>query len=237
MEDQEILRYKDIVLRGSDLDVLEGPCFLNDQIIGFYFTYLSSLCNQNDVLFVPPSVSFWLANCDVDSRHDAVEPLNFPRKHVIVFTVNDSDGGESGTHWSILIYDRSMNSFIHLDTMEGMNHDHAFKLYDSVKDFVGKAPVSMSSTLQSSSQKRKNKKKDVAKFAAKSGCAAAELSFKDCKASQQTNGYDCGIYVMAIAKTICECYFSRKSSQDVDWLSSVQKHIDASVEATFRNEV
>ena len=103
MGDKEVLKYKDIVLRASDLDVLEGPCYLNDQIIGFYFSYLLSLCGRNDVLFVPPSVSFWLANCDVDSRKAAVEPLKFPSKRLVVFTVNDCDdlgGAERGTHWS-----------------------------------------------------------------------------------------------------------------------------------------
>lgn len=238
MGDKEVLKYKDIVLRASDLDVLEGPCYLNDQIIGFYFSYLSSLCGRNDVLFLPPSISFWLANCDGDSCKAAVEPLEFPSRRLVVFTVNDCDdlgGGESGTHWSILIYDRSKNSFLHLDTMEGVNHDHALKLYDSVKELMGKAPVP--STLMSSSLKAKAKKKNVARPASKCEPTIAEPLFEESNAPQQTNGYDCGLYVMAIAKAVCECYSSVKSGKDADWFSAVQRRVDTSVEMTFRNEV
>jgi len=238
MGDKEVLKYKDIVLRASDLDVLGGPCYLNDQVIGFYFSYLSSLCGRNDVLFVPPSISFWLANCDADSREPAVEPLKFLSRRLVVFTVNDCDdlgGGESGTHWSILIYDRSKNSFLHLDTMEGVNYDHAFKLYNSVKEFMGKAPGQ--STLISSSLKAKTKKKDLAKQVSKAEPTIAEPLFEEYNAPQQTNGYDCGLYVMAIAKAVCESYSSRNSGKDADWLSAVQRHVDTSVEMTFRNEV
>ncbi|KAJ8443056.1 hypothetical protein Cgig2_004261 [Carnegiea gigantea] len=235
---QRSLKYKDIVLRASDLDVLEGPCYLNDHIIGFYFSYLSSLCGRNDVLFVPPSVSFWLANCDVDSRKAAMEPLKFLSKRLVVFTVNDCDdlgGAESGTHWSTSVYDRCKNSFLHLDTMEGVNYDHAIKPYDSVKEFMGKAPVP--SILTSSSLKAKTKEKDVAKQASKSEPTIAEPLFEESNVPQQTNGYDCGLYVMAIDKAVCECYSSGKSGKDADWFSAVQRHVDASVEMTFRNEV
>lgn len=241
MEDKEILRYKDFVLRSSDVDVLEGPCYLNDQVIGFYFSYLSSLCNRNDVLFVPPSVCFWLANCDSQSLQDEVEPLEFKSKCIILFVVNDNvdlGGEESGTHWSTLIYDRSQNAFLHLDTMEGVNHDHASKLYDSVKDFIGKAPLP-SSTVKSTSLKGRNKKKEVAKQATTKlePATTAEPVFKEYNAPQQTNGYDCGVYVLAIAKAVCECYSSLKTGIDADWISAVQRHVDASVEMTFRNEV
>ncbi|XP_073141101.1 NEDD8-specific protease 1 isoform X2 [Henckelia pumila] len=40
--DEKILSYNDVVLRRSDLDVLSGPYFLNDRIIEFYFSYLTS---------------------------------------------------------------------------------------------------------------------------------------------------------------------------------------------------
>ncbi|KAJ8444891.1 hypothetical protein Cgig2_015237 [Carnegiea gigantea] len=197
MGDKEVLKYKDIVLRASDLDVLEGPCYLNDQIIGFYFSYLSSLCGRKDVLFLPPSISFWLANCDGDSCKAAVEPLVFPSRRLVVFTVNDCDdlGGE----------------------------------------FMGKAPVP--STLMSSSLKAKAKKKNVARPASKCEPTIAEPLFEESNAPQQTNGYDCGLYVMAIAKAVCECYSSVKSGKDADWFSVVQRRVDTSVEMTFRNEV
>ena len=53
MDEQEILTYKEVVLTGTDLHVLEGPCYLTDQIIAFYFSYLSALYDSDDVLLVP----------------------------------------------------------------------------------------------------------------------------------------------------------------------------------------
>ncbi|EEF40280.1 NEDD8-specific protease 1-like [Ricinus communis] len=109
MDDKEVVRYKDVVLKVSDLDVLRGPCFLNDQIIAFYFSYLYAFYDSctDDVLLVPPSVSFWLANSEEDRENliDFLEPLKLSTKRLVLFTVNDSTdfgGSEAGTHWSLL---------------------------------------------------------------------------------------------------------------------------------------
>ncbi|XP_057951925.1 NEDD8-specific protease 1-like [Malania oleifera] len=85
MGDEVVLSYKDVVLKKSDLELLEGPYYLNDQIIGLYFSYLSSLLDSQDILLVPPSVSFWLANCsDPESVKDFAEPLKFSCKNLVV---------------------------------------------------------------------------------------------------------------------------------------------------------
>ena len=163
MNDKEVLTYEDIVLRVSDSDILEGPYYLNDQIIAFYFGYLSSSCDSNDILLVPPSVSFWLANCKEEALKDIIEPLKLSSKKLVLFTVNDNDdlsGGDSGTHWSLLVYDRSSNTFSHHDSMEGVNNSHAMKLYEAVKGFMG--PTAKPNTASSSTPKgRMKKKKDV----------------------------------------------------------------------------
>ena len=87
-------------------------------------------------------MSFWLANFqDVESGKDFVEPLNLSRKRLVLFMFNDNadlDGGESGTHWSLLIYYPSPNSFAHRDSMEGVNNSYAMKLYEAVKGFYGR---------------------------------------------------------------------------------------------------
>ncbi|KAL7214236.1 hypothetical protein ACSBR1_026615 [Camellia fascicularis] len=98
MGNEEVLTYKDIVLRRTDLDILE-----------FYFTYLSSLFTSQDVLLVPHSVSFWLANCqDVESAKDFVEPLKLSGKELVVFTVTimmilvGVKVGHIGAYWCII---------------------------------------------------------------------------------------------------------------------------------------
>ncbi|KAF5947323.1 hypothetical protein HYC85_013280 [Camellia sinensis] len=139
MGNEEVLTYKDIVLRRTDLDILEGPCYLNDQTIGFYFTYLSSLFTSQDVLLSPPSVSFWLANYqDVESAKDFVKPLKLSGKELEVFTV---------TIMMILV---DTNTFAHHDSMEGVNNFHAMKLYEAVKGFMGSDAEASSLTSSSS---------------------------------------------------------------------------------------
>ncbi|GMY21198.1 NEDD8-specific protease 1-like [Fagus crenata] len=246
MSDKEVLTYEDIVLRASDLDILEGPCYLNDQIIAFYFGYLSSSCNNNDILLVPPSVSFWLANCRDEDLKDLIEPLKLSSKKLIIFTVNDNDdlsGGDSGTHWSLIVYDRSKNTFSHHDSMEGVNNAHALKLYEAVKGFMGKAAEPTTLPSSSSSQGRTRKRKDMSATAkavavAKSGAAAdAAPSFIECNTPQQTNGYDCGLYVIAIAKVICQWHSSKSKDKESNWISAIERHVDASLEMTMRKEV
>lgn len=239
MNDKEVLTYEDIVLRVSDSDILEGPYYLNDQIIAFYFGYLSSSCDSNDILLVPPSVSFWLANCKEEALKDIIEPLKLSSKKLVLFTVNDNDdlsGGDSGTHWSLLVYDRSSNTFSHHDSMEGVNNSHAMKLFEAVKGFMG--PTAKPNTASSSTPKgRMKKKKDVGATAKAVAVADAEPSFIECDTPQQTNGYDCGLYVIAIAKVICQWHSSKKKGKESNWISAIERQVNASLEMTMRDEL
>ncbi|KAJ6876533.1 NEDD8-specific protease 1 [Populus alba x Populus x berolinensis] len=232
MDDREIvLSYKDVVLRVSDLNILKGPCYLNDQIIDFYFAYLSSSysADANDILLVPPSTSYWFANCQDQQSlvNDFVEPLKFSSKKLILFTVNDNEdfsAAERGTHWSLLVYDRSQNYFLHFDSLPGMHRYHALKLYKAVKGFMGTASESSS--------------KDGAKtLKMKAVGSAAVPFFKEAKTPQQTNGFDCGLYVMAIAEVICRWHSCERNGNDGDWLSVVEREVNANLETTMRGEV
>ncbi|CAH8323429.1 unnamed protein product [Eruca vesicaria subsp. sativa] len=56
--DDKILSYNDVVLRRSDLDILNEPNFLNDRIIEFYLSYLSTLHTSPTISLIPPSIAF-----------------------------------------------------------------------------------------------------------------------------------------------------------------------------------
>jgi len=139
-DDERVLSYGDVVLRRSDLEILQGHYYLNDRIIEFYFCYLSSFSSPN-ILLVAPSVSFWILNTpDVGSLQLFVDPLRLPDKELVIFPVNDNNdvsvaGG--GSHWSLLVYHRTRNIFEHYDSCLQCNRSYAEKLFENIKGFMG----------------------------------------------------------------------------------------------------
>ncbi|KAK1408412.1 hypothetical protein QVD17_40160 [Tagetes erecta] len=169
--DDKILSYNDVVLRQSDLGILNGPYYLNNRLIEFYFSYLSSSHPSEHILLVPPSIAFWIMNCpDISSLKDFLQPLNLPSKNLIIFPVNNNNDVttvEGGSHWSLLAFEKTANVFMHHDNYGGMNKNHAKRLYKTLLPFLG----------------------------------VSGTRYMECDCSpQQVTGYDCGLYVLAIAK-------------------------------------
>lgn len=211
--DEMILSYNDVVLRRSDLDILSGPNFLNDRIIEFYLSYISTCYPSDDISLVSPSIAFWIANCpDIESLKDFVAPLNFPIRKIILFPVNNNNDvsiAEGGSHWSLLAYEREANVFIHHDSSNGLNAGYAQNLYRAVVKYV---------------------------------CVADTVSnckyIEGYKTPQQKNGHDCGLYVLATAKAICGWYTSGAAKDnDGYWCSVVNEQVNSVVVAQMRCEI
>ncbi|GAA0147104.1 protease [Lithospermum erythrorhizon] len=211
-------------LSKSALEILDSPNFLSDEIIGFYFTYLTSITDSDDVLFIDPPVSDLLANVDdVDVVKASVEPLEFGTKNLIFFAVNDSE------HWSLLVYDRKLNAFLHHDSRGSSNHMQARKLFETLKDCV----VPSANGKEYIKPKKKNRSKKASVTSCKS---AAPPSFEECTTPQQTNGYDCGLFVLAIARAICEWHCSKKKSNANYWFK--EKQVNPSIiEGSMRSDL
>lgn len=211
--DEKILSYNDVVLRRSDLHILSGPYFLNDRIIEFYFSYLSSCHPSQDILLVPPSIAFWIIQCPVaEALGDFIEPLHLPDKTLVIFPVNDNDDvdrAEGGSHWSLLAYYRNANLFVHHDSCRSMNAAPAKQLYKGIAGYMG------------------------------SSGSASEASFLECTNSpMQDNGYDCGLYATAIARVICNWHVNHKNADTNDlWFSAVKEQVSPSAVASMRGEI
>ncbi|KAK0604106.1 hypothetical protein LWI29_012055 [Acer saccharum] len=212
--DEKILSYNDVVLRQIDLDILSGPYYLNDRVIEFYFSYLSSCHESHDVFLVPPSIAFWIINCpDVEGLKDFVEPLKLPEKELVIFPVNDNvdvslAGG--GNHWSLLAYERNANVFVHHDSNYGMNGMQARKLFRAVVGYIGDSDV------------------------------ASKAKYVECTDSPlQMNGYDCGVYVTAIGRAICSWYKSSEQKNNTQglWFSTVKEQVTPSAVTEMREEI
>ena len=44
---------------------------------------------------------------------------------------------------------------------------------------------------------------------------------------RQTNGYDCGVYVMAIARALCAWWNNGHDHREGDWFQAVRREVDA----------
>lgn len=211
--DEMILSYNDVVLRRSDLDILNGRYFLNDRIIEFYFNHISSHYPSEKISLVSPSIAFYIANCPgIDTLNDFISPLNLTTKELILFPVNDNDDvslAEGGSHWSLLVYVRKANVFVHHDSFNGLNASYAQNLYRAVVGHVGGADI------------------------------VSKCTYIECdKSPQQKNWYDCGVYVLAIAKAICEWYIKIKPRVDDElWYSVVNNKVDLVTVAHLRCEI
>lgn len=204
-DDEKVLSYGDVVLRGSDLKILQGQHYLNDRIIEFYFCYLSSFSSRK-ILLVAPSVSFWMLNApDVSSLQLFVDPLRLPDKELVIFPINDNDdvnlaGG--GSHWSLLVYNRSRNIFEHYDSYFQCNRLYAGKLFENIKGFMGPPASSATFTLHFT--------------------------------PQQKNGYDCGVFVLAIVKELCAC---EGNISGEDWEAVLESRVTTSTVGQMRNQI
>lgn len=212
-KNDKILSYNDVVLRRSDLDILSGPYFLNDQIIEFYLSYLSSCHPSQDILLVPPSIAFWIIQCPVaEAFKDFLDPLHLSDKELVLFPINNNDDvneAEGGSHWSLLAYYRNANLFVHHDSSRSMNATPAKKLYKAVVGYMGLS---------------------------ESGSKAHYLEWTD--SPRQANGYDCGLYVTAIARVICDWYVNSKKTDANDlWFSTVKEQVTPSAVACMRSDI
>ena len=60
--DKVVVSFCDSIIRQSDLKLLEGPHWLNDRIIGFYFEYLfeKEFDSSDKLVFISPEVCQFL---------------------------------------------------------------------------------------------------------------------------------------------------------------------------------
>ncbi|KAJ0001842.1 hypothetical protein NQD34_001638 [Periophthalmus magnuspinnatus] len=174
--DPVVLSFQDSLLRRSDLALLEGPYWLNDQVIGFAFEYFSAerFPNLKDsIAFISPEVTQFI-KCASCSEELALflEPLGLSSRRWVFLAVNDnSNQTAGGTHWSLLVYQRSSHRFAHYDSQNGSNSGHARRIAHKLEPFVG---------------------------------AGRRAVFVEEQCPSQQNSYDCGMYVICISEALCE---------------------------------
>ena len=174
--DKVVVSFCDSIIRQSDLKLLEGPHWLNDRIIGFYFEYLfeKEFDSSDKLVFISPEVCQFLKMSRKEELEVFLEPLNLDTKDLIVLAVNNNDSERSGgSHWSLLMFSKQAREFFHFDSSSGMNYEPARQLASNTHSYL-------MSKLQYEDR--------------------YAMRIKEVPVIQQTNGYDCGIHVLCNAK-------------------------------------
>lgn len=138
--DRQVLSFHESLLRESDIDLLRGPHWLNDQIISFYFEYLEKVVYKDteEFLFVSPEVTQCLK---IVSRNEAsifLSPLKATQRDLIFFALNDNENTTAGgSHWSLLVLSRPENTFFHFDSSSGSNLSSSRVFFSRLREPLG----------------------------------------------------------------------------------------------------
>ena len=87
------------------------------------------MCNS-DIVLVRPEIAHMLKNSDRPTARQLMKTLEIYKAKRVVIPLNDSEQLEewsSGSHWTVLTWDRETNTFAHIDSIPGQNNKHAKK--------------------------------------------------------------------------------------------------------------
>ncbi|XP_033250815.1 sentrin-specific protease 8-like [Drosophila miranda] len=130
------LSFHDSCLRLSDVKLLHGPRWLNDQILSFYYEYLTHVKykTNDDIVFIAPEVTQCMKYMDDQELEQLMDQNKATRKPFIFFALNDNMSFEAGgTHWSLLVFSRPEKTFYHFDSY-GNNTSNSVELMNKVKE-------------------------------------------------------------------------------------------------------
>lgn len=207
-QDAKVLSYGDVLLRARDLELLSPPNWLNDSIISFYFEYLQNECIADpEFVCLGPSISFWLANSfDQADFRQTLAQLELATKDVILLAINNNQELETyggGTHWSLLVCFR------------GEEFPEAkFLHFDSANGSNNEYAQHLTNLLSE-------------------GLLGKRLDMIQESSPQQVNGWDCGVYVLGVAKCLCNWY---TKSRDQNLSLLIKESVTSESIAKLRQE-
>jgi len=131
-----VLSYGDALIRKEELDILAGTGWLNDQIIGFYFEYLQTelFKDLEKVSLIGPEVSQFVKLVSSAEVPSILGSMQLQEKELIIFAVNSMQDmlRAGGSHWSLLVYSRLREEWLHYDSSSNYNLSEAESLAKKV---------------------------------------------------------------------------------------------------------
>ena len=202
----------DVFLRPTEILLIHAPNWLPDTVIAFWVEHATLIKYKpimQNVVLLPPSICFLLAQSQPDQVPDILKSLHIQGKDYILFPTNDHSSitTAGGSHWSLLVFERKSGKFRHYDSSQGRSSRlAATRLFRQVHETL--APG-----------------------------IATSLSQVDLM-PQQENGYDCGIYVLKMMDLICEwCWLEAKTDSEEEGDSILERHDDELASVLTRDSI
>lgn len=188
-EGEIVLSYFDTCLRSSDVSLLRGHKWLNDNLIAFWFDYLENDLYKDVshlILFLSPTVVHLIKSAaNKRNASDVTSMLSsmcLKEKQLIVIPINDQNTNEwqmGGTHWSVLVYTATKQTFEHYDSHTGsVNRTHAEQVVDIL------SPIVLAEQITD-----------------------PDLDLIEMECTQQDNNYDCGLHVICNTEALLRKHF------------------------------
>lgn len=101
--------------------------WLADEVFTKYFDIIMMKLIDSDksIYLMNPIITNALKN--INDFNDYLDPIKLNNKKYLIMAINDSTDLEkqSGSHWSVLVFNRVLNKFYHYDSKEFYNWKHA----------------------------------------------------------------------------------------------------------------
>ena len=122
--DEKLHESEGVKIYESDLETLKDGEWFNDNIISFAIDEMEEKndSRSRNIVYVKPAVSHFIKESTNDEYVErTIKDLGIRKADWAFIPVNNETEKVGGSHWSLLLYSGSSNTFYHFDPIKGMN--------------------------------------------------------------------------------------------------------------------
>ncbi|XKL62511.1 hypothetical protein PGB90_002344 [Kerria lacca] len=189
MSSAVVLSYHDAVIRQSDIDILKTNSWLTDSIIGFYLQYLEKEVYMNNDFLF---VSPEVTQC-IKSSNNSEIPVFLdplnPRQYLVIFFPLNNNENVYSSGGS------------HWSLLVYFRLENIFYHFDSSNDMNDLQATALATKLQRYFDKN------------------SHLNLKEGNCLQQSNDYDCGIYLLCNVDNVAKVVVTHRKFNNIPRIS------------------
>ncbi|KAL5013585.1 hypothetical protein ScPMuIL_007855 [Solemya velum] len=188
-----VLNFNNSLIRKSDVKLLQGKHWINDIIIGFCFEYFEKEQfnhSADKLAFISPNVTQFILLANGEELAVQLAPLGLPDRQYVFLAINDN-----------LSFDEAGGS--HWSLLVYVRSKQEFQHYDPLNGSNKHIAKQLAYKLQPHVHAPMGRMKII-----------------EMDGPQQKNGYDCGVFVIAMAEHLCREFCEHYSISINDMVTS-----------------